>query len=103
MYSSIMAREQQIQHVHSGNLPSKLNHSSLFPCYNMIVYNLNHSNIAESSWSDEGVTTEVTSEDEEKGTFDVICRSSHLTSFAVLLDVNNALSVSTKNQLYRVR
>ena len=47
--------------------------------------------LAESSWSSEGIETEITSQDEEKGTFDVVCRSSHLTSFAVLLDVNNVL------------
>ncbi len=41
----------------------------------------------------EGLTTEATY-DEERKTYDVICKSSHLTSFAVLLDVNNALSVS---------
>lgn len=54
------------------------------------------SNLAESSWSAEGVETEITAEDEETGSFDVICRSSHLTSFAVLLDVNNVLSVSSR-------
>ena len=50
------------------------------------------SNLAESSWSSEGIETEITSQDEEKGIFDIVCRSSHLTSFAVLLDVNNVLS-----------
>ena len=48
-------------------------------------------NLAESSWSSEGIETEITSQDEEKGTFDVVCRSSHLTSFAVLLDINDVL------------
>ena len=45
-------------------------------------------------WSQEGVTTEVTFHDKDKGTYDVICTSTHLTSFAVMLDVNMALSVS---------
>lgn len=53
------------------------------------------SDIAQSSWSEEGVETEVTATNDGKGTFDVICRSTHLTSFAVLLDVNNVLSVSS--------
>lgn len=57
-------------------------------------YFFHNSNIAESSWSVEGVSTKVIFEDEENGTFDVYCESSHLTSFAVLLDVNNALTVS---------
>ena len=38
--------------------------------------------------------TEVASYNEAEKTYDIICRSTHLTSFAVLLDVNNALSVS---------
>lgn len=53
-------------------------------------------------WSVEGVETEVTSNNTERGTFDVICRSSHLTSFAVLLDVNNALSVSSSCKYYHM-
>ena len=40
------------------------------------------------------MTTEVTFYDEKKRTYDVICTSDHLTSFAVMLDVNMALSVS---------
>jgi hypothetical protein len=45
-------------------------------------------------WSQEGVATEVAFYDEEMKTYDVICRSDHLTSFAVMLDVNMALTVS---------
>jgi hypothetical protein len=54
-----------------------------------------YSNEAEGFWSQEGVTTEVAFYDEEKKTYDVICKSNHLTSFAVMLDVNMALSVSS--------
>ena len=50
---------------------------------------------ADGFWSQEGVTTEVTFYDEKKRTYDVICTSDHLTSFAVMLDVNMALSVSS--------
>ena len=46
------------------------------------------------------MTTEVTFHDEKKGTFDVICTSTHLTSFAVMLDVNMALSVSSCQLLF---
>ena len=60
-----------------------------------VLYWREFRNLAESSWSSEGVRTEVTSQNEEKGTFDVVCKSNHLTSFAVLLDINNALSVSS--------
>ena len=53
------------------------------------------SNETDGFWSQEGVATEVTFFDEEKKTYDVICTSDHLTSFAVMLDVNMALSVSS--------
>ena len=49
--------------------------------------------VTESTWSTEGVVTELARQDPDKKTYDVVCRSTHLTSFAVLLDVNNALSV----------
>ena len=48
--------------------------------------------MAESFWSTEDIETQITNEKAD-GTFDVVCKVPHLTSFAVLLDVNNALSV----------
>jgi len=54
-----------------------------------------YSDIAQSKWSKEGLETVSSSYDEERGVYDVICESTHLTSFAVLLDVNDALSVSS--------
>ena len=59
-----------------------------------VICCFNFSNEADGFWSQEGVVTEVTFFDEEKKTYDVICTSDHLTSFAVMLDVNMALSVS---------
>ena len=49
--------------------------------------------MSESSWSTEGVRTESIKQDPVTKVYDVVCRSTHLTSFAVLLDVNNVLSV----------
>ena len=46
--------------------------------------------MSESGWSTEGVETEFVRLDSQTGTYDVACRSTHLTSFAVLLDINNA-------------
>jgi hypothetical protein len=76
------------QHVPSGNSMGKFkvhnNHKVI------LVYN---SDVSESSWSTEGIKTEVT-ENKEERIFDVICKVDHLTSFAILLDVNKALSVN---------
>ena len=57
------------------------------------AYHEIHRVLSESSWSSENVETEVAAYHEEDKTFDVVCRSSHLTSFAVLLDVNNVITV----------
>ena len=50
-------------------------------------------NIADSYWSTTGVNTTNVTEIED-GVFEVVCVSSHFTSFAVLMDVTGALNVS---------
>ena len=50
---------------------------------------------SESTWSTEGVETMFAEQNPETKVYDVVCKSAHLTSFAVLLDVNNVqLTVS---------
>lgn len=56
----------------------------------------NFRELSGSSWSTNGVETKVINEGENQ-TFTVECKSAHLTSFAVLLDVNDALDVSQLN------
>ena len=56
--------------------------------------------ISASAWSEEGISTDIISYDEERKSYNIVCSSAHLTSFAVLLDVNDALSVSTHTSSY---
>ena len=54
-------------------------------------------NIADSFWSTAGVNTTNVTETED-GVFEVVCVSSHFTSFAVLMDVTGALNVSALHE-----
>ena len=51
------------------------------------MLSLPFSDISMSTWSTEGVETQTTLLDPDTGKYHVICRSTHLTSFAVLMDI----------------
>ena len=40
-------------------------------------------------------------EDEQMRVYDIVCKSSHFTAFAVLMDVTGALNVSSCSEYYR--
>ena len=60
------------------------------------------SDIANSSWSTEGVTTTDVIEDKERGVFEVFCESTHFTAFAVLMDVTGVLNVCSSLKSYTI-
>ena len=53
-----------------------------------------------SSWSTDGVETRIMAYNESTQSYVVECLSDHLTSFAVLMDVNDALGVSIMSGVY---
>ncbi|XP_064402412.1 adhesion G protein-coupled receptor E3-like isoform X2 [Halichondria panicea] len=53
------------------------------------------SDAANSRWSTEGVITVSVDEDEQMRVYDIVCKSSHFTAFAVLMDVTGALNDTT--------
>ena len=59
-------------------------------CHNYFIV----SDAANSRWSMEGVTTVSVDEDKQMRVYNIVCKSSHFTAFAVLMDVTGALNVS---------
>ena len=62
--------------------------------FNYYNYRYFVSDAANSTWSTEGVITVSVDEDEQMRVYNIVCKSSHFTAFAVLMDVYGALNVS---------
>ncbi len=84
----LLRRVERIQCVHSGTLESKFKQFAAITVIFMLLF----SDISTSAWSTEGVETQLTLLDPDTGKYHVTCRSTHLTSFAVLLDVTTPSS-----------
>ncbi len=66
----------------------------LLSSFNYHTYRYFVSDAANSTWSTEGVITVSVDEDEQMRVYNIVCKSSHFTAFAVLMDVYGALNVS---------
>ncbi len=71
----------------------------LLSTFNYHTYRYFVSDAANSAWSTEGVITVSMDEDKQMRVYNIVCKSSHFTAFAVLMDVTGALNVSLVQQI----